>query len=239
MSTSARDEQDVRRRAARGAVEDRLELQHHRTACLLRRATLGDGVELAATLMLLDDQNPTLVGATIVGSVGGDPVDLQVALVTIRTTTSSFNASSVSKAKRPNCNVVYERGILMGQEPRPSSRRYEEYILDGHVGTPADRSHRPRESREVHRRRNHRRRSRETHSDTLARAQRAVSASRAGGTVNRFSACSRPRACCTSCSCDRQRRLRTNPEVLELRSRTSWSTVRKWELSTIAHVHIG
>ncbi len=43
-------------------------------------ATFGDeSVELTTTFMFLDDQNPTLVGATIVGSVGGDPVDLQVA----------------------------------------------------------------------------------------------------------------------------------------------------------------
>lgn len=100
-------------------------------------ATFGDeSVELTTTLMLLDDQNPTLVGATIVGSVGGDPVDLQVAPGHDPHDDVVIQRIISVESDPADPNVVYERGILIGPVSRPSSRRYEEYILDGHVGTP-------------------------------------------------------------------------------------------------------
>jgi len=101
-------------------------------------ATFGDeSVELTTTFMLLDDQNPTLVGATIVGSVGGEPVDLQVAPGHDPHDDVVIQRIIGVESDPADPNVVYERGILIGPVSRPSSRWHDEldeYVLDGRVG---------------------------------------------------------------------------------------------------------
>ena len=84
-------------------------------------ATFGDqSVELTTTFMFLNDQNPTLVGATIVGNFGGDPVDVRVAPVHDPHEDFVIERIISVDGDPEHPDVVYKQGIVIGPIPAPS-----------------------------------------------------------------------------------------------------------------------